>query len=139
MQELSYHYCVVCDISVIKPVSHAKFKQSRNLRGINLTTFRADICQLISPTLCPTFEMFDDNLRLILVKHAPFHSCRVPINRNDPWYNAMKSDIIAAKKHRHWAERQYLDYLTILNKQQIKKQTILWLNNAKAKSKFYLS
>ena len=94
---LTDHYCVVCDLSVIKPVSHAELKQSRNLRGKNLTTFKADICQLISPTLCPTFEMLDDNLRLILERHALLPSCRVPINRNDPWYNAMKSDITAAK------------------------------------------
>ena len=93
----SDHYCVVCDLSAIKPVNHAELKQSRNLRGINLTTFKADICQLMSPTLCPTFEMLDDNLRLILEKHAPLHSCRVPLNQHDPWYNAMKYDIIAAK------------------------------------------
>ena len=47
--------------------------------------------------LCPTFEMLDDSLGLILKKHVPLRSCRVPINRNGPWYNAMKSDIIAAK------------------------------------------
>ena len=106
----SDHYCVVCDLSVIKPVNHDELKQSRKLRGINLTTHKADICQIISPTLWPTFEMLDDNLRLILDKHAPLHSCRLPINQNDQWYHAMKSDIIAAKKHRHWAERQYLKY-----------------------------
>ena len=104
----SEHYCVVCDLSVIKPVNHAELKQSRNLCGINLTIFKADICQLISPTSCPTFEMLDDSIKLILEKHAQLHSCRVPINRNDPWQNAIKSDIIAAKKHRHWAERQHL-------------------------------
>ena len=117
----SDHYCAVCDLSVIKPANHAELKQSRNLRGINLTTSIADICQLISPTLCPSFEMLDDNLRLILEKHALLHSCRVPINQNDPWYNAMKSDIIASKEHRHWAERQHLKYPTILNKQQFNK------------------
>ena len=122
----SDHYCVVGDLSVIKPVNHAELKQSRNLRGTNLTTLKADICLLISPTLCPTFEMLDDSLGLIFENHAPLHSCRVPINRNDPWYNAMKSDFIAAKKHRHRAERQYLKYPTILNKQQF--------NNAKNSS-----
>ena len=90
----SDHYCVVCDLSVIKPVYHAELKQSRNLRDIDLTTSNADICQLISPTSCPTFEMLDDNLWLILEKHAPLHPCRVTISRNDPWCNAMKSDII---------------------------------------------
>ena len=80
----SDRYCVVCDLSAIKPVNHAELKQSQNLRGINLTTLKADICQLISPTLCPTFEMLDDNLRLILEKHALLHSCRVPINQNYP-------------------------------------------------------
>ena len=93
----SDHYCVVCDLSVIKPANHAELKQSRNLRGINLITFKAYICQLISPTSCHTFEMLDDNLRLIIQKYAPLHSCRVPISRNDPCHNAMKSDTIAAK------------------------------------------
>ena len=41
--------------------------------------------------------MLDDCLRLILEKHAPLYSNRVPISRNDPWHNAMKSDVIAAK------------------------------------------
>ena len=80
-----------------------------------MTNLKADICQLISPTLCHTFEMLDDNLRLILEKHAQLHSCRVPINRNDPWYNAMESGIIAAKKHSNWAERKYLKYPTSLH------------------------
>ena len=88
----SDHYCVVCDLSVIKPVDNAELKQS-----INFTIFKGDIYQLISPT-CPTFEMLDDNLGLILEKHAPLHSCRVPINQNDTWYNAMKSDIIVANR-----------------------------------------
>ena len=84
--------------------------------------------------------MLDDNLRLILEKHAPFHSCRVPINQNDPWYNAMKSDIIAAKKHRHWAERQYLKYPTILNNLKCNKAKNSMVRiMQKAKSKFYLS
>ena len=58
----SDHYCVVCDLSVIRPVNQSRLTQSRNLRGINLITLKADICQLISPTLCPTFEILDDNL-----------------------------------------------------------------------------
>ena len=50
------------------------------------------ICDLSA--IKPTFEMLDDNIRLILEKHAPLHSCGVAINQNDSWYNAMKSDII---------------------------------------------
>ena len=92
-----------------------------HLRGTNLTTFKADIRRLISPTICPTYEMLDDSLRLILEKHAPLHTCRVPINRSDPRNNAMKSDIIAAEKQGHWAERQHIKNPTILNKQQFNK------------------
>ena len=66
----SDHYCVVCDLSVIKPVNHAELKQAINLRGLNLTTSKADICQLISPILCPIFEKLDENIGLILEKHA---------------------------------------------------------------------
>ena len=64
------------------------------------------ICDLSA--IKPNFEMLDDNIRLIHQKHAPLHSCGVAINQNDPWYNAMKSDIISARKHRHWSECQYL-------------------------------
>ena len=60
-------------------------------------------------------------LRLILEQHKQLRSFRVPINQNYQWYNAMKSGIIAAKKHKHWAERQYLKNLTILRKQQFNK------------------
>ena len=52
----SDHYCVVCDLSVIKPVIRAELKQSRNLRGLNLTTFKADICKLISPNYVILFK-----------------------------------------------------------------------------------
>ena len=52
----------------------------------------------------------------------------------------MKYDIIAAKKHTHWAERHGLIYPTILNKQRFKKEknSILKIMH-KAKSKLYLS
>ena len=48
---LSDHYCVVCHLSAIKPVNHAERKQARSLRGIDLKTFKADLCQLMSPTV----------------------------------------------------------------------------------------
>ena len=80
----SDHYCVVCGLSVIKPINHAELKQSSNLHDINLATFKADICQLISPTLYLTFEMLDDSLGLILEKHALLRSYRVLLNRCNP-------------------------------------------------------
>ena len=39
----SDHYSAVCDLSAIKPVNHAEFKQLRNICEINLKSFRADI------------------------------------------------------------------------------------------------
>ena len=107
--------------------------------GMNLKTFKANIRKLISLTLCPTFEMLNDSIRLIHEKHASLHSCRVPINRNDPWHNAMKSDVIAAKKHRHWAGRQHLKYPTILNRQQFNKAKKFYgICNAQSKVKILL-
>ena len=70
--------------------------------------------------------MLEDSLRLILEKHALLRSCREPINQNDPWHTAMKSDITAAKKHRHWAERQYLKNPTIVNEQQFNNNKNPW-------------
>ena len=130
----SDHYCVVCDLSAIKPVNHAEAKQSRHLRDINLTTFKADICQLISPTSCSSFEMLCDSIRLILEKQTSLSSCRVPINRNDPWYNKTKSDIITAKQQA-LGRKTVLRNLTILNNQQFSKAKIMH----KAKSEYYLS
>ena len=52
----------------------------------------------------------------------------------------MKSDIIAAKKHRHWAERQFLKYPTIQNKLQSNKvKNSMEKTMHKVKSKLYLS
>ena len=48
----SDHYCDVRNFSATKTINRAELKQSRNLRDINLTIFRADIFQLISHTLC---------------------------------------------------------------------------------------
>ena len=36
----SDHYCVVCDLSVIKDANHAKLQQSRKLNGINLKAIK---------------------------------------------------------------------------------------------------
>ena len=52
----------------------------------------------------------------------------------------MKYDIIAVKKHRHWAERQYFENPTILNKQQLSKAKELMVEIMhRAKSEFYLT
>ena len=52
----------------------------------------------------------------------------------------MKSDIIAARKHRHWAERQYLKYPTIQNKLQFNKaKKFMEKIMHKENSKLYLS
>ena len=64
---------------------------------LHMKTFKADICQLISCTLCQSSEMLDASLRLVTEKQTHVRSCRVPSNQNDPWYKAVKSDIIAAK------------------------------------------
>ena len=41
--------------------------------------------------------MFGTSMRLVFEKHTCVCLCRLPANRNDPWYDSMKSEIIAAK------------------------------------------
>ena len=97
-QFLPSYFCLIITVLSVT-FQHSNLLPMQNLNsqgGINFSTFKADICQLISPTLCP-YEMLDDSLRLILEKHALLCSCGVPINQNDQWFNAMKSDIIASK------------------------------------------
>ena len=48
----------------MRSVDNTEHKQAGNLRGMELKTFIADICQLILPTLCPSSEVPDASLRL---------------------------------------------------------------------------
>ena len=53
----SDHYCVVCDLSAIKPVNHSELKQSRNFKklcGINLTTFKRIIGVVVRMSILDT-------------------------------------------------------------------------------------
>ena len=38
-------------------------------------------------------------------------------DRLEPWYLEFKDEVEAAKKHKHWAERQWVKTATIVNKQ----------------------
>ena len=53
----------------------------------------------------------------MLIKHAPFRRCRVRADRLEPRYRDVKDELEAAKKHKRWAERQWVKTATTVNKQ----------------------
>ena len=93
------------------------YKESRNIRAIDTAAFRDDLCMLVSPELCPSIDDVNSTLRSLLEKHAPLRRRRVRADRLEPRYRDVKDELEAAKKHKRWAERQWVKTATTENKQ----------------------
>ena len=64
---------------------------------------------LVSSELCPSIDHFNGTLQSLLEKHAPLHCRRVRADRLEPWYRDVKDELEVAKKHKRWAERQWVN------------------------------
>ena len=113
----SDHVCAVCERCVTVPPDPAVYRESRNIRAIDRAAFRDDLCMLVSPELCPSIDDFNSTLQSLLEKHVPLHCRRVLADRLEPWYPDVKDELEAAKKHKRWAERQWVKTATTENKQ----------------------
>ena len=104
----SDHFCVVCELCVAVPPDPAVYKESRNIRAIDIAAFRDDLCTLVSPELCPSIDDFNSTLQSLLEKHAPLCCHQVCADRLEPWYQDVKNELEAVQKHKRWAERQWV-------------------------------
>ena len=105
----SDHFCVVCKLRVAVPPDPAVYRESRNISAIDRAAFRDDLCMLVSPELCPSIDDFNSRLQSLLEKHAPLRRRRVRSERLEPWYRDVKTELEADKKHKRWAERQWVN------------------------------
>ena len=103
--------CVVCSLY------SAEYRESRNIRAIDRAAFRDDLCMIVSPELCPSIDDFNSTLQSLPEKHAPLHCRRVRADRLEPLYRDVKDELETAKKHKRWAERQWVKTATTMNKQ----------------------
>ena len=93
------------------------YRESRNISAIDRAAFHDDLCMLVSPELCPSIDDFNSTLQSLLEKHAPLRRRRVRADRLKPWYRDVKDEFEADKKHKRWAERQWVKTATTMNKQ----------------------
>ena len=112
----SDHFCVVCELCVAVPPDPAVYRESRNIRAIDRASFRDDLCMLVSPELWPSIHDFNSTLQSLLEKHAPLRRRRVRADRLEPLYRDVKDELETAKKHKRWAERQWVKTATAVNK-----------------------
>ena len=113
----SDYFCVVCELRVAVPPDPAVYRESRNIRATDRAAFRDDLCMLVSPELCPSIDDFNSTLQSLLEKHGPLRRRRVRADRLEPWYRDVRDELEAAKKHKRWAERQWVKTATTVNKQ----------------------
>ena len=83
----------------------------------NRVAFPTDLYTLVSPELCPSIDDFNSTLESLLEKHAPVCRCKVHADRLEPWHRDVRDELEAAKKHKHWAERQWIKTAPTVNKQ----------------------
>ena len=58
----SDHSCVVCGMCVAIPSDPAVYRESRDIRSVDRTAFRADLNTLVSPELRPSIDNFNRTL-----------------------------------------------------------------------------
>ena len=93
------------------------YKESCNIRATDRAAFRAGLCMLVSPELCPSIDDFNSTLQSVLEKHAPVFRRKVRADSLEPWYRDVKDELEAAKKHKRWAGRQWVKTARTVNKQ----------------------
>ena len=113
----SDHFCVVCELCVAVPPDPAVYRESRDIRAIDRAAFCDDLCTLVSPELRPSIGDFNSTLQSLLEKHAPLCRRRVRADRLEPRYRNVRNEPEAAKKHKRWAERQWVKTATTANEQ----------------------
>ena len=113
----SEHFFVVCELCVAVSPDPAVYRESHNICAIDGAAFRDDLCMLVSPELCPSIDDFNSTFQSLPEKHAPLHHHQVRADSLEPRYQDVKDELEAAKKHKHWAERQWVKTATTVNKQ----------------------
>ena len=122
----------------MRSVDNTEHKQAGNLRGMELKTFIADICQLILPTLCPSSEVPDASLRLksthmyALAEYGQIELIHGMMRRNL---------VISLQKTYSWGIKtvvKKIQLVTISNNSTKHKKIVLKIIHS-AKSEFYLT
>ena len=137
---ISDHYLVNFVLSLQKPFVPTKRITYRKYRSIDKTAFTADLdaSQLISDPpedLEKMVDMYNDNLKNIVNKHAPIKERQLVDRQLVPWYN---KDIQAAKRYRRYCERLWIRTKLTVHHDMFKAARLFVRNSmSSAKAQFY--
>ena len=102
---LSDHFLISFNLPLSKPRQLRKSVISRNLRAIDIATFRSDVAAMLSrSSATDLYTRYITCLRGLLDSHAPLTSRSVTDRPSAPW---MSYEIKRAKRLRRCAERRY--------------------------------
>ena len=80
----SDHFPVLCYLNITKPRQQPAFRVSRNIRAMCRPDFKADIAASVASLSEPIAAQFNDQLSILLDKHAPAVRRKVPTRGPSP-------------------------------------------------------
>ena len=69
--------------------------------------FKNDLHSELARLDHPSIEQYNIALQLILDKHAPVFKRKVSVGKNCPWFSLVGDELLAAKRQRRQAEREW--------------------------------
>ena len=140
---LSDHKGLVCTLAVPRPPPRSRMVTSRNLKAVSQPDFRSDVKAFISTAgedlsdvLLPDLvDTYDNGLRRILDKHAPFVSRCVRDRASAPWLTEKVRDArrIRRRAERRWRKR----HLTVFREIFVKERANVNVCVMRAKQQYY--
>lgn len=113
----SDHFCVMGRLDVTRPTRKRTVRTTRKLKGIDRSTFKADLSQELLAIPNMSADALDSCLRSVLDHHAPAVKRIVPQHKSSPWYSDVAETLRDAKQKRRQAERQWRSTRLTVHKQ----------------------
>ena len=101
----SDHKCVINRFDFNFSPPPPVFRHVRS--AIDRTVFKHDLHLELARLDHPSIEQYNIALQLILDKHAPVFKRKVSVGKNCPWFSLVGDELLAAKRQRRQAEREW--------------------------------
>ena len=135
----SDHYPIKITMDVTKPQPTRANVTSRNMRSIDVQSFRSDLKEALSDLNQTSASMEDFNSRVsdVVNLHAPLTTRNIPHRRFSPWFN---DQVKAAKTKCRQAERTWVKSRQPEHEAQFRAARREWRNILRhRKSEYYIS
>ena len=134
---ISDHRTIVMELNTTKCLNPMQSVTSRNIKKINLSTFRSDITTSLSNLSEVNINNYDLALKNVLDQHAPLATRSITQRPYSPWYTA---DVKEAKKEVRKAEKKFNKSGLTIDRDIYKTKRAKWKRTIRdAKRQFYLT